>query len=73
MYLRRYVIEATVWARNLPRYKKAYDRITKRRGSKVGRLVVARMMLRSIYKILKARVDFDAGTPVPAVAPAAAS
>jgi transposase len=68
LHLRRYVIEATVWARNLPRYKKAYDRITKRRGSKVGRLVVARMMLRSIYKILKARIDFDAGTPARAVA-----
>ena len=68
LHLRRYVIEATVWARNLPRYKKAYDRITKRRGSKVGRLVVARMMLRSIYKILKARIDFHAGTPVPAAA-----
>ena len=68
LHLRRYVIEATVWARHLPRYKKAYDRVTKRRGSKVGRLVVARMMLRSIYKILKAKVDFDPGAPAPAVA-----
>ena len=68
LHLRRYVLEAAVWASKLPRYKKPYDRITKRRGSKVGRLVVARMMLRSIYKVLKARIDFDAGTPVPAVA-----
>jgi transposase len=68
VHLRRYVIEATVWARDLPRYKGAYDRMTKRRGSKVGRLVVARMMLRSIYKILKAGVTFDAGAAIPAVA-----
>ena len=36
-----------------------------RRGSKIGHLVVARMMLRSIYKILKAGVDFVAGAPAP--------
>ena len=33
----------------------------KRRGSKVGRLVVARMLVRSIYKILKEEVAFDPG------------
>jgi transposase len=61
-HLRHYLIEATVWARELPRYKTAYQRIAKRRGSKIGRLVVARMLLRSIYKILKEGVEFDAGT-----------
>jgi transposase len=66
VHLRRYVIEATVWARHLPRYKRAYDRTAKRRGTKVGRLVVARMLLRSIYKVLKAGVVFNAGTPIPA-------
>lgn len=64
-HLRHYLIEATVWARHLPRYKKAYDRISKRRGSKVGRLVVARMLLRSIYKILKEGVAFDPGAATP--------
>jgi transposase len=58
-HLRHYLIEATVWARGIPRYKTAYERITKRRGSKVGRLVVARMLLRSIYKVLKEGVAFD--------------
>jgi transposase len=65
-HLRHYLIEATIWARQLPRYKPTYDRVSKRRGSKVGRLVVARMLLRSIYKVLRDGVAF-----APAAAPAA--
>ncbi len=49
--------------RKLPRYRRAYERMTKRRGKKVGRLVVARMLVRSIYKMLKKGVEFDAGAP----------
>jgi transposase len=64
-HLRHYLIEATIWARKLPRYITTYERIKKRRGSKVGRLVVARMLLRSIYKILKDGVAFDPGAPAP--------
>jgi transposase len=64
-HLRHYLIEATVWARHLHRYNSTYERIRKRRGSKVGRLVVARMLLRSIYKILKEGVDFDPGAAAP--------
>jgi transposase len=60
-HLRHYLIEATVWARKLPRYRATYERVKKRRGSKVGRLVVARMLVRSIYKILKEDVAFDRG------------
>jgi len=60
-HLRHYLIEATVWARKIPRYQPTYERVKKRRGSKVGRLVVARMMLRSIYKVLKEGVAFDPG------------
>jgi hypothetical protein len=33
--------------------------VKKRRGSKVGRLVVARMLVRSISKVLKEAVAFD--------------
>jgi transposase len=69
-HLRHYLIEATVWARKLPRYRVTYDRIRRRRGSKVGRLVVARMLVRSIYKILKDGVEFDAGVATPATAAA---
>jgi transposase len=57
-HLRHYLIEASVWARNLPRYQATYERVAKRRGKKIGRLVVARMMLRSIYKVLRDGVEF---------------
>lgn len=57
--LRHYLIEASVWARHIPRYKKTYERTAKRRGAKIGRLVVARMLLRSIYKVLKDGVEFE--------------
>jgi hypothetical protein len=58
-HLRHYLIEASVWARKLPRYQATYERVRLRRGSKVGRLVVARMLLRSIYKILKEGIAFN--------------
>jgi transposase len=59
-HLRYYVIEATLWARRVPRYQATYERVTKRRGKKIGRLVVARLLLRSIYKMLRDGVPFDA-------------
>jgi len=58
--LRHYLIEASIWARQLPRYQKSYERTAARRGKKIGRLVVARMMLRSIYKMLRDGVAFEA-------------
>jgi transposase len=58
VHLRHYLIEATVWARHLPRYAKTYERVQKRRGQKIGRLVVARLLLRSIYKVLRDGVAF---------------
>jgi transposase len=57
-HLRHYLIEASVWARHLPRYRATYERTQRRRGNKVGRLVVARMLLRSIYKMLRDAVEF---------------
>lgn len=61
-HLRHYLIEASVWARQLPRYQTTYDRVAKRRGKKVGRLVVARLLLRSIYKVLRDGVAFTPAT-----------
>ncbi len=58
--LRHYLIEASVWARRLGRYRPTYERVSKRRGKKIGRLVVARMLLRSIFKMLRDGVEFDA-------------
>jgi transposase len=62
-HLRHYLIEATVWARTLPRYQATYERVAKRRGAKIGRLVVARLMLRSIYKVLRDGIDFTPQRP----------
>ena len=57
-HLRHYLIEASVWARHLPRYHATYERVQKRRGNKIGRIVVARLLLRSIYKVLKDGLAF---------------
>jgi transposase len=64
-HLRHYLIEASIWARQFPRYQPTYERVARRRGNKIGRLVVARLLLRSIYKVLKDGVAF-----VPAIAAA---
>lgn len=59
-HLRHYVIEATVWARHIPRYRATYARAVRRRGKKIGRLVVARLLLRSIYRLLRKAEAFVA-------------
>jgi len=56
--LRFYLMEASIWARRIPRYQATYDRLAARRGRKIGRIAVARMMLRSIYKMMKEGVTF---------------
>jgi|SRR5580704_6749392 transposase len=65
-HLRHYLIEATVWARELPRYRPTYERVAKRRGKKIGRLVVARLLLRSIFKVLRDGLCFS-GAAAPKV------
>jgi transposase len=52
-HLRHYLMEASVWARRIPRYREIYERTARRRGKKIGRLVVARLLLRSIYRMLR--------------------
>ena len=61
--LRHYVIEATIWARQIPRYYREYERVKSRRGAKIARLHVGRLLLRSIHKIISAGVAFN---PTPA-------
>ncbi len=58
-HLRHYLIEATFWARRVPRYRPTYERMLDKRGPKIARVVVARMMLRSIHKMLRAQVRFN--------------
>jgi transposase len=60
-HLRHYLIEASIWARRVPRYAAAYERVMRRKGAKVARLVVARMLLRGIYKVLRDGVAFEPG------------
>lgn len=57
--LRHYLIEATLWAREIPRYRPAYERACAKHGPKAARVVVARMMLRSIYAMLKHGTRFE--------------
>jgi transposase len=58
--LRFYLLEATMWARQVPRYRSVYERVRRKRGKKIARLVVARALLRSIFRMLKDRVPFVA-------------
>jgi len=62
-HLRHYLIEATMWARHIPRYHATYERTCQRRGARIGRLMVARMMLRSIWRILRKGETFDPKAP----------
>jgi transposase len=63
-HLRYLLIEATTWLCQIPRYRPTYERVMKKRGKKIARIVVARLLLRSIHKMLKDRIRFN---PVPAV------
>jgi transposase len=63
-HLRYMLIEATTWLRQIPRYRQTYERVLKKRGKKIARIVVARLLLRSIHKMLRDRIRFN---PAPAV------
>ncbi len=58
-HLRYLLIEATTWLREIPRYRPAYERTAARRGKNIARIVVARMFLRSVYKMLREKVPFN--------------
>jgi transposase len=65
-HLRYLLIEATTWLCQIPRYRPAYERVMKKRGKKIARIVVARLLLRSMHKMLSAKVRFN---PTPRLAP----
>jgi hypothetical protein len=67
--LRYLLIEASMWLRQIPRYRPTYERVLKKRGKKIARIVLARLLLRSIHKILRDRVIFN---PMPSGDTAAA-
>jgi transposase len=64
--LRYLLIEASSWLCQIPRYRATYERVLKQRGNKIARLVVARLLLRSIHKMLTAKVRFN---PMPRLSP----
>lgn len=58
-HLRYLLIEATTWLCQIPRYRPTYERVMTKRGKKIGRIVVGRLALRSIHKMLTAKVRFN--------------
>jgi len=62
-HLRYLLIEASRWLCQIPRYRPTYERVLKKRGRKIARIVVARLLLRSIHKMLTDGVQFN---PAPA-------
>jgi len=58
-YLRYMLIESMQWVCQIPRYREAFDRALAKRGKNVARIIVARMLLRSLFKMLKDNVRFN--------------
>jgi transposase len=58
-HLRYLLIESMQWACQIPRYREAFERALAKHGTNVARIIVARMLLRSIFKMLRHRVAFN--------------
>lgn len=63
-HLRYLLIEASTWLREIPRYRPTYERVLQKRGKKIARIVLARMLLRSIHKMLLDKLRFHPGRTV---------
>jgi transposase len=57
-HLRYLLIESMHWVCQIPRYRDAYERASAKHGKNIARIIVARMLLRSIFKMLKDKVWF---------------
>ena len=58
-HLRYLLIESMQWVCQIPRYHEAFERAVARHGKNIARIIVARMLLRSIFKMLHDRVRFN--------------
>jgi transposase len=58
-HLRYLLIESMQWVCQIPRYRGAFERALAKHGTNVARIIVARMLLRSIFKMLGHRVTFN--------------
>ena len=65
-HLRYLLIEATTWLCQIPRYRPTYERVAAKRGKRIARIVVARLLLRSLHKMLTDKVRFN---PMPRLSP----
>ena len=58
-HLRYLLIESMQWVCQIPRYRGAYERAAGKHGKNIARIIVARMLLRSIFKMLRDGVRFN--------------
>ena len=58
-HLRYLLIESMQWVCQIPRYRPAFERAVARHGTNIARIIVARMLLRSMFKMLKDKVRFN--------------
>ena len=58
-HLRYLVIESMQWVCQIPRYREAFERAAAKHGKNIARIIVARMLLRSLFKMLKDQVRFN--------------
>jgi len=58
-HLRYLVIESMQWVCQIHRYRDAFDRAAAKHGENIARIIVARMLLRSLFKMLKDQVRFN--------------
>jgi transposase len=58
-HLRYLVIESMQWVCQIPRYREAFERAEAKHRKNIARIIVARMLLRSLFKMLKDQVRFN--------------
>ena len=58
-HLRYLVIESMQWVCQIPRYREAFERAAAKHGKNIARIIVARMLLRSLFKMLTDQVRFN--------------
>jgi transposase len=58
-HLRYLLIESMQWVCQIPRYRPAFERAQAKRGTNVARIIIARQLLRSLYKMLRDQVPFN--------------
>lgn len=53
------LIESMQWVCQIPRYRPAFERAQAKHGTNVARIIIARQLLRSLYKMLRDQVPFQ--------------